>query len=273
MTIRKLLLAGSALAFAATAPAQASIIDNPHFKVLGLVIVWGSDGTGAAPVVSDFVIDTDATGTANDHDLIGTDVHTVVTGTLTPTPTSVATAGGSPFDVTDGATTLFSTDSNSDGVLDASDSFTAFAIDGNTDVTMNDATFASSFYVASNTAFAIDAQASITAATNFTATDVAYDLSVTQTGDDGLAFGGNAQFPHSGGATGGVSATVATLADMAAPTQVFLGDQRTAATPGSIADQSVRFDAVYTLGGVAGYDLSMGAGEIEAAVTYTVYVP
>ena len=54
---------------------------------------------------------------------------------------------------------------------------------------------------------------------------------------------------------------------------IFVGTQRTAETPGSIADQSVRFDATYTLGGSAGYDLSQGAGEVEADVVYTVFVP
>ena len=37
MKLRKLLLAGGALAALAGVPAQASIVDNPHFKVLGLV--------------------------------------------------------------------------------------------------------------------------------------------------------------------------------------------------------------------------------------------
>jgi hypothetical protein len=271
MKLRKLLLAGSVLAMSTAMPAHASIVDNPHFKVLGLVIVWGADASGTAPVVSDFVIDT-AAG-AGDADLIATDVHTVVTGSLAPTPDSVSTAGGSPFDVTDGTSTLFSTDTNSDGILNASDSFTAFAIDANTDVGMSDAVYASSFYVASNTAFAINATASLDSAVNFALDDVSYDLSVTQTGNDGLAFGANAQFPHTGGATGGVVAAVDSLDDMTASTNVFTGNQRTAATPGSIASQSVRFDAEYSLGGTAGYDLSMGAGEIEASVVYTVYVP
>ncbi|MEL6226434.1 MAG: hypothetical protein AAFR01_05360, partial [Pseudomonadota bacterium] len=106
-----------------------------------------------------------------------------------------------------------------------------------------------------------------------TLADIGYSLSVTQSGDDGLAFGANAQFPHTGGATGGVSTGVTALSDMATATNVFTGNQRTAATPGSIASQSVRFDAVYTLGGAGGYDLSQGAGEIEATVTYTVFVP
>ena len=69
---------------------------------------------------------------------------------------------------------------------------------------------------------------------------------------------------------------VDSLDDMqAGPTLVFAGDRQTALTPGSIADQSVRFDAVYTLAGASGtgYDLSDGSGEIETEVVYTVFVP
>ncbi len=267
MNIRKLMLAGSALAVMTAAPAQASIIDNPHFKVLGLVIVWGADASGTAPMVSDFVIDSDATG-SNDADLIASNVHTVVTGSLTPTPTSLA--GSSPFSITDGTNEIFNTDSSGDGFLDATDSFTAFSIDGSTDITTSDMIFNSSFYVASNTAFNIEAQASVATSDNFVLSDVGYALGVTADGTgDATSFGSNAQVP--GTVVGGIT----TLDDLdnAAPIDVFTGTQRTAASAGSIIDQSVRFDATYTLGGVTGYDLSMGAGEIEADVTYTVYVP
>ncbi len=275
MKLRKLLLAGGALAALAGVPAQASIVDNPHFRVLGLVIVWGADSTGSAPIASDFVIDT-GTGTtaatSGDADLIAGDVFTVVTGSLTPTPTSLA--GASVYNVSNATSGGGTTDSNSDGVLDATDTFGAFGLDATTDVDIPGLASTSSFYVASNTAFAIDAQAAVVGtATNFTLADVGYSLAVTQSGNDGLAFGANAQFPHSGGATGGVVGTVADLSDMATATNVFTGNQRTAASVGTIAQQSVRFDATYTLGGGAGYDLSMGSGEIEADVTYTVFVP
>ncbi len=272
MKLQKLLLAGGMLA-AMAIPAQAAVVDNPHFRVLGVVIVWGADATGNAPVVSDFIIDT-ATG-AGDADLIAGNVHTVITGTLTPTPDSLA--GASPFMLTGislGAS--FNTDTSGDGVLNASDSFTRFTIDAASDISAAGTAFNSSFYVASNTPFAIDASASTVAAntTNFTLADIGYSLAVTQSGTNGgLAFGANAQFPHTGGATGGVVASVNDLGDMASPVNVFTGNRRTAATPGTIASQSVRFDAQYRLGGAAGYDLSMGAGEIEANVVYTVYVP
>jgi hypothetical protein len=273
MKLRKLLLAGSAFALMTVAPAQASIVDNPHFKVLGLVIVWGNDGTAStAPVVSDFVIDS-AVG-AGDADLIAGNVHTVVTGSLTPTPDSLA--GASPFNVANAVSGGVYTDAAGAGAgfLDATDSFTAFQIDGTTDINTNTAVFNSSFYVASNTAFAINAQATAATATNFTLANVGYSLAIDQAGNDGLAYGANSQLPHTGNTTtSGVVTTVNDLGDMSAVTNVFTGNRRTAASVGTIASQSVRFDSVYTLGGTAGYDLSMGTGEIEANVTYTVYVP
>ncbi len=268
MKLSRLLLAGSMLALTAV-PAQASIIDNPHFRVLGVVIVWGADQDGNAPIVSDFVIGSGAGGA----DLIAGDVHTVVTGTLTPTAGSVA--GANPFLIENSSLgAVFNTDTNSDGVLNASDSFTSFGIDGTTNVTGSGLAYNSSFYVASNTPFSIEAVASEVAAntTNFTLSDVGFAMSVTSSGNDGLAFGANAQFPHTGGATGGVAA-VSTLNDLAAAMTVFEGNRRTAAAPGSLASQSVRFDMEYNLGGAAGYDLSMGAGEIQANVVYTVFIP
>ena len=273
MNLKKALLAGAAFAVATVAPAQASIVDNPHFKVLGLVIVWGADASDNTPIVSDFIdTGTGATAAASgDADLISDDVHTVVTGSLTATPDTLA--NGSLLSVADATSGGAFTDNGTTGQLDAADAFTAFGLDGTTDIEADGATLESSFYVASNTAFAIDAEATQVAATNFSMADVGFEMAVTQSGDDGLAFGSAAQFPHSGGATGGVSGTVSTLDDLTTAANVFTGDQRTAASVGSIAEQSVRFDVAYTLGGTAGYDLSMGAGEIEADVTYTVFVP
>jgi len=263
MKLRNLMLAGGAIAALVGAPAQASIVDNPQFRVLGLVIVWGADSTGAAPIVSDFVINDDAG--AADSDLIAGDVNAVVTGTLTPTSGSFA--GATSF--VDGSGTVLQ---SSTGVLDASDSFNAFTLDAGTDIAVDNLAMTSSFYVASNTAFNINAVATAVTEDGFTLADVGYSLSVTESGDDGLAFGEDAQFPG-GSATGGIDASINTLAAMTGAAPVFVGTQRTAETPGSIADQSVRFDATYTLGGAAGYDLSQGAGEVEADVVYTVFVP
>ncbi len=269
MKFRKLIAASVAAAALMGVPAQASIIDNPQFRVLGLVIVWGADAADSGlPVVSDFIIDDGAST-----DLIGgstPDVHAVVTGTLSSTPATTPTGG--EFEITGavGAT----------GVLDASSSFNAFTLDDTTDVQLGtDLTHTSSFYVASNTAFSINAEASETTAVNdgFELSDVSYELSVEVTGNDGLAFGASAQFPHTGDSdTAGVVTNVDSLDDMAGgPTLVFAGDRLTADIAGSIAQQSVRFDAEYSLAGASGtgYDLSDGSGEIETEVVYTVFVP
>ena len=268
MNLRKLALAGTAAAALIGVPAQASIIDNPQFRVLGVVIVWGADATGGIPIVSDFIINDD--NGVNDTDLIGgADVHTVVTGTLDRVADVVLT---DDFTVTDIANPPTAPAAGSDGVIDVA-TFGAFELGPNTDVlgpTVN-----SSFFVASNTAFSIEAEAAAVTENGFDLADIGMDMSVTLTGDDGLAFGDDAQFPHDGGATAGFStpANLGVIEGTANAQTIFTGNQATAATPGSIADQSVRFDIVYSLGGGAGYDLSDGAGEVEATVTYTVFVP
>ena len=264
MSYRKLLLAGATLAastLAATAPANASIIDRPHFKVLGVVIVWAADDSnGNTPIATDFVInDTSGSG---DTDLIVQDGRTVLTGTLTATADSASTAGlGSVLTLDESGTDFepINTDSPS--------SFAAFDVE-NVSLTGDALTYESSFYVASNTAFAIDGVATQTAQSgNFTMASIGYDMDVTVSGNDGIAFGANAQNPL-GGFT-----SFSNLGQVDGTNPVFVGGQRTAASVGTIASQSVRFDATYTLGAGGVYDLSQGAGEIQADVVYTVYVP
>jgi len=130
-------------------------------------------------------------------------------------------------------------------------------------------TYESSFYVASNTAFAIDGVATETSQSgDFEMTDIGYSMDVTVSGTDGgLSFGGNARNP------GGSFGTFTDLADVDGSTPVFVGTDRTADSSGTIVGQSVRFDATYTLGAGGAYDLSQGAGENKADVVYTVYVP
>ncbi len=281
MKLKKLLMAGGAAALVSASTAYASIIDRPFFQVLGVVVVWGADGMdGNAPVATDFVLLTPASGSAG-ADLIGgnaVDGATVVTGSLTPVSSTGANAGGAAANPVTGATSggVYTDDGN--GVLDAADSLTAFGVDANTDIgagLVNQ--HRSSFYVASNAAFDIYAQSSNLVSTgDFTAlseADIAYSMAVTVSGNDGLAFGAQAQDPSTGGA--GYVNTVNDLGDMATATKVFDGGQRTAANTGSLVDQSVRFDNTYTLqpNGSTSYDLSMGVGTIRADVTYTVYVP
>jgi hypothetical protein len=267
MSFRKLLLAGAALvaSTAAVAPANASVVDRPHFKVLGVVIVWAADdATGGTPIATDFVID-DTTG-AGDTDLIGgTDVdgRTVVTGSLTATADAASTAGlGSVLDINDAGGTVASINTDSPSGFSAFDVSTATLTGAAT-------TYESSFYVASNTAFNIDGVATQTEQSgDFAMTDIGYDMDVTVTGTDGpLTFGGNAQDPD------GTFGSFTDLSEVDGSTPIFEGGRRTAATAGSIVGQSVRFDATYTLGAGTAYDLSQGAGEIKADVVYTVYVP
>ena len=282
MTMKKLLLAGGAAALMMGSTAYASIIDRPYFKVLGVVVVWGADtadGAPGAPVASDFVLLTPATGTAG-ADLIAADGATVVTGSLDPiSSTGVNPVSGDPITGTgaggyaDGGTT---------GILDAGDTLAAFDVDATTDVTgLGNSTHLSSFYVASNAAFDIFAQSTAATVTGdfvgtLDETDINYSMVVNAVGGndgtapDNLVWGASAQDPSTGG-TGVVP--VANLGLMGTPTKVFDGGRKTAASNGSLAAQSVRFDNTYTLGAGGAYDLSMGAGTIYADVTYTVYVP
>ncbi|WP_409433833.1 hypothetical protein ACJ3XI_04820 [Litorimonas sp. RW-G-Af-16] len=283
MSFKKLALAGGAAAMLMGSTAYASVIDRPFFQVLGVVVVWGGTDTaansGTAPVVSDFVLLTPASGTAG-ADLIAGDVYSVVTGTLDPIPGSATAVGAATFDPVTGETSggVF-TDAGTVGVLDAADTLTAFGIDAATDIGGGlVGTHNSSFYVASNAAFNISATSSALAANGDFASmsydNIALDMSITPSGTDGgLAFGSAAQVP-------GTVVTGENLGTLnAAPTTVMTGTQKTAATVGTLAEQSVRINSVYTLdadsatAGVQGYDLSMGVGTLQADVTYTVFVP
>lgn len=269
MSFRKILLAGAALAAstaAISAPANASIIDRPHFKVLGVVIVWAAnDADGSVPIATDFVI-----GDASDTDLISQDGRTVVTGSLTPTA-DAASVASSGFD----RMLLNGTElGDGDGEISAADqdvnNFAPFSVAGAT-ITGDALTYDSSFYVASNTAFGINAEIqSSSVSGDFDLTDVGYAFTSTQSGNDGLAFGANARDV---GSTGTFSAPATLDAFAAGPNQIFESTERTADSAGNLASQSVRFDAEYTLGAAAGYDLSQGAGSVEAQLAYTVYVP
>ncbi len=260
--------------------AQAWVEDTPYFKVQGSVIVWAADSASSAPVVSDFVIDTGNGATAassGDTDLIATDVHTVVTGTLSPTQDSFSGAtGGIPFVLTNTDRGDINTDTNGDGIVSDQDAFTAFGLQINSDARVDATRQRSSFYVASNVPFAIDAQAfTPTTFTEFILLLITrVTLSVTPSGNDGLAFGSQAQPPHSGGPTAGFAPSQR-LWDLRTARNMFTGNQRTALAPGSIADQSVRFDAEYFIAAnsLRGYDLSLGTFDFSVEVVYTVYVP
>ena len=161
MSLRKLAIAGTALTAMMASTATASVIDRPFFQVLGVVVVWGADGntsTSDAPIVSDFIV---GLGAAGGTDLIAGDVHTVLTGTLDPidsTSTDINTAGFDPVTGAVSGGVFTDTAAGTTGVLDASDTLSAFEIDANTDVNgIGNDTHTSSFYVASNTNFEIRA--------------------------------------------------------------------------------------------------------------------
>ena len=270
---RRQFLAASAAVLATIPAARAEANDRFGFDIPGLVIVWSATESGDAPVVSDFVIDSG--DGANDIDLIAQDALTVVTGTLLPARTNE----GSIFDI-DGPGGSFDVDSNDNDVTDGDDSFSAFALDGGTELGVGGPETRTSFYVASNVPFNLDAQAT-QAGGAFAAIlldRISIRMSVTQSGDDGLRFGDRAQLPHSDGPTGGMT-NINTLFQIFNRQTIFQGNQATAAGRGSIADQSVRFDIDYGLGGFGQFfntrptDLSDGVFEIEAEVVYTVWVP
>lgn len=172
-------------------------------------------------------------------------------------------------------------DNNNDSLLDAGDSFNSFELQSNTNVTIPGRSMNHSFYIASNVAFDIFAQAqNLQTSGDFTGLgleNIRWQMGIVRTGNDGLAYGSSAQNPSSGG-LGLINGNTETrLAAMTTTTKVFDGGRRTAASIGSIAQQSVRFTARYALRrnatGTGSYDLSMGHGHIEADVTYTIFTP
>ncbi len=274
-------LAAAAAAAALMSPsAAAAPVDKVAVRINGTVIVWGADAASpgaGVPVVSDFILDTGSgtsAATSGDADLIAGNVHTVVTGSLVPVSTSWHGAQGSPMALVNlQGRPNFITDSNGDGVMDANDAFTPFRIRAASDTNMRRMEIETSFYVASNVPFAIDAVAVPEAGTPASRLgQIRLWLTTTQSGDDGIAFGSAAQFPHTGGSTGGSGAISRQLSTMTTPRRVFTGNRRTAAARGTIAEQSVRFDLMYRFN-FGNVDLSQGTFAVGAQVTYTVYVP
>ena len=277
-TKTKRTLALCLLASASNLGASAQTSNVQRFEVFGLVIVWAADANGNAPIASDFVIDSGTGSTAagsGDLDLINTDVFTVVTGSLEAAADSET--GPAPFRLRllgDG-TDRFDIGGTGNQVLDASDTFNAFQLGPDTFPNSRRSFVSSSFYVASNTAFSIDAQASPSAGTDQDDFErIQVRLRVAESGNDGLAFGSAAQFPHTGDSNTAGSAVPnnSPLSDFQTPQRIFEGNRRTARLPGSIVEQSVRFDARYRYNSGA-YELSQGVIDTAADVVYTVYIP
>jgi len=251
-----------------TPTAQASVLDNLFFRVLGLTLVWGADGTGTAPIVSDFVLMTSPSGTAGD-DITPGDVFTVITGSLDPVPVAGAADEGYPIEVFNQTSGGIFTD-DGDGVLDAGDTLTAFGIDITTDIASDTTSLSRSFYVASNTAFDINTAASVSTNTlSASLGDIGFNCDAIQlSGTDGIiTFGGNNQDPTTGGSGFTCPGNLGALGG--GGSIIFDGGQATAASVGTIATQSVRFDFSYNFT----YDLSMGTGDFDVDVVYTIFVP
>lgn len=253
---------------------HASVLDNPAFNIEGLVIVWSSPTDGSTtPIVSDFVI---GAGGPGGTDLVTDDVFTVVTGSLLTTTDTSGAFGGIPYIISNVPGGDINTDSNGDGNITAADSIDAFVLNPAVDTRVDAVETRTSFYVASNTAFNINGDVTASDSSGL-AVDLAdfivLDQNITAAGTDGgLTFGSAAQLPHSGGPTAGFTQNPRILSDLEGGITVFQGDQATAASPGSIIEQSVRFDQVYSIG-FTGYDLAFGTFDFSATVVYTVFVP
>ncbi len=263
--------ATASLGLCATLPSLGSVIDRPVIKVDGVVIVWGADNTSTTPIASEFIIEDGGAST----DLIAGDVFTVLTGTLDALDETYANDAGATLRIRRIANgPNQDTRANGDRVTDASDSFTAFELDDRTDVRTIRSEIESSFYVASNKAFSIDAVSSAVgnpADLNL----IRLRMRVTRNGsDDGLAFGGSAQFPHTTNTrrAGVQHNNYRRLSLMTGGYNIFNGNRRTALSVGSIADQSVRFDQTYRWN-TGNIDLADGVFDVEAEVEYTIYIP
>ena len=245
------------------------VVDRPHFNVDGVAIVWAADASGTTPIVSDFIIDSGGADT----DLINGDVHTVITGSLVASDTAFPDGTGATLRIQNSPTGNQTT-RQGDRFTSASDVLNPFQLTGATDVRTIRSDILTSFYVATNKAFNIDviaAPVSNPADLNL----IRVRMRMTQTGnDDGLAFGSAAQIPHSGNTNrSGVQwGGYRRLSTLTAGRDIFRGNRRTAASPGTIADQSVRFDLDYRWN-TGNIDLSSGTFDVEADVIYTVYIP
>lgn len=251
-------------------PAMTDMVDRPHFKVDGVAIVWAADSSGTTPIASDFIVE----GSGANVDLIGTDVHTVVTGSLDALDGSFPDGAGATLRIENIPGSGNQTTRQGDRFTSSSDVLNPFRLDATTDVRTIRSDILSSFYVATNKAFNIDVVASAVGDPADLAL-IRLRMRMTESGtDDGFSFGSAAQFPHSGNAndSGMQWGGYRRLSLLTGGADIFRGDRRTAETPGSIADQSVRFDLDYRWN-TGNIDLSDGTFDVEAEVIYTVYIP
>lgn len=259
----------------------AAVTDRPFFRAGPVVIVWGATGffedNWDAPVVSDFYLLDNVSPGAAGNDLITGDVYTV----NFPFDPIHSDEAGWPFEINNPTFGGAYTSNPSFQVLDANDSYTAFGLDGSTDIDLlgNQQRF-SWFFVTSNGAFDIYAEArNLVATGDFDTLDydnMTYQLLVRSPAS--ASIGQQSQNPSVGGAGVVLGNGGDTLADLSnGPVKVFDGGRKTARLNGTIAGQSVGFASVYRLQGAGvngnNYDLSMGVGNLSADVVYTIYAP
>lgn len=281
-------LTAAAVLTSSALPTYAMGANRPFFRATALVVVIGATADeangGVAPVAVDFNLLTPATSGAAAIDLIGVDGHVF-------NANSGFDAG---HDFSGGASRLNIENETSGGnfgnpgggdidYLEASDSLSAFGLDGTTDVNTRWSRHVSRFLVASNAPFDIFAQASNLVRTgDFTNLDyenIGFRAVMNRTGGSGAGrWGSAAQNPSAGGS--GLDTSLNDLGDLSAgPTKIFDGGRRTARNIGTLLEQSVSFNIRYALSGapdarhVNAYDFSLGTGTIGADVTYTIYTP
>lgn len=286
---------GLLLGFCAlTGITSASVLDRPFFRSNATVVVFGADGFneegGTAPIVFDFLSLDDGVSGQAAPDLIGLDGRPINFNSGTFNAIFSESAGGTEFQVNDAVSGGEFNTTGPNQILNATDSYNAFTLDEDTDIDLlNGGNRASRFFIASNAAFDLYAQAdNLDLSGTFSALDLSnirFRLRYQVTGGGGASrWGERAQDPAIGGdgivlgQDANLNPSLATLNDLSTgPTKVFDGGRRTAAEPGGILEQSVGFQARYNLIGSGinanNYDFSLGSGSIAADVIYTVYVP
>jgi hypothetical protein len=270
--------------------ASAAVKDRPFFRAGNMVLVFGAsdfeENGGAAPVVTDFYLLDGASGTQGT-DLIDADGVTINYNTGRYNPSF--SGEGAAWEMQISGQTFGGNfiSSGPHQVLEATDAYTAFGLDDDTDIDLlGGGGRASRFFVASNAAFDVYAEATDLIATDaFSALgyeNIRYRLRYQTSGGGGVnRWGQAAQDPSIGGTgitfpqNGGGRWHLDDIST--GPTKVFDGGRKTARVRGSIMEQAVSFQSRYNLVGAGingnNYDLSLGTGEIGATVTYTVYTP
>ncbi|MEM1146944.1 MAG: hypothetical protein AAGA72_06945 [Pseudomonadota bacterium] len=279
-------LSSSLIAAMLSAPqtAHAFNVDRPSFEVPAMVIVWAVDDSapGDGIKVVDYMAEaSDGTFT----DLIAADGRTLLTGTLDPT-NDFAAGPDTPLgrfrlrDLGDGSTTIV--DPSQGSIFTAFDAENAVFDHYREDIDSSNTMYSSQFGVASNTGFKIQATVEeIYATGEFDVRDIKAKLRTHSSANvNGTLIG---QKSTNVGVTLFPNATWRHL-EYHENSDIVTMNRATATAPGTILEQSILINPRYLidtsdtlLWGNDGdthansLDLSLGAGEIQATVTYTVY--